>query len=682
MSTIDKKALLISTRMRFAPESQPIKDTAIEKILEQNMLLADQDKGLSFREIEQLFDLYIDKRLSFFGRKTIDKALKRLIKQKRLILVEDAKGVLDRYKLTQSALRECEATEKVTLSRNEKIIKKVFEKRLTEYDLYAQPFFDCIRIVFSRLGEAYVRLLKSDITLSQLIKSPDVHNAIQLTIRKNAYLDREIFEACIYDFFTIEDPDFAAVKWNMAQNYFIARVIGLHSAEELLSREIFSGSTFYLDTNVIINLLEPKARHYRSMQALIDMCKSIDINMCYCKISLDELNRVVNSREEMIKSIGDKIPEESSHKIPDLFYRLYIEMKQAGEDIDYEQLFSNFRNARSLLKSNYSVSEVDNKWFDDNAESEVILGLAEKIRRNSERKRYRRKSKNSSIHDALLVKWMREQQSGTKEKTWLVTLDTFFPDEAVTVKKHHSRSCVITLDALLHWISPIVLLPEMEDHIATVFSEAISHQLLPQENIFSLNDFYVFAGMEWDIKELPTKDVEDFIRYLRINAPNLNPGNPIDREKIAHEMSKFLVDPGRKYKEGMHSLQKKYEQQEEQMAGKIAGFEETIIRQKNTIADLIRRTEDSEKDRRLKRQKAFAYVRLLIATLVFIAIEIAFAFLANSFAEGKNLLQKIIKFWPLFVVGIPIYFFLSWFIVGKKGLISLGWPFSKLMKGK
>ncbi len=682
MSTIDKKALLISTRMRFAPESQPIKDTAIEKILEQNMLLADQDKGLSFREIEQLFDLYIEKRLSFFGRKTIDKALKRLIQQKRLILVEGARETLDRYKLTQSALRECEATEKVTLARNEKIIKKLFEKRITDYELYAQPFFDCISIVFSRLGEAYVRLLKSDITLSQLIKSPDIQNAIQLTIRKNAYLDSKIFETSIYDFFTIEDPDFAAVKWNMAQNYFIARVIGLHSAEKLLSREIFSGSTFYLDTNVIINLLEPKSRHYRSMQALIEMCKSIDIDMCFCKISLDELNRVVNNREEMIKSIGDKIPEELSHKIPDLFYRLYIQIKQTGKDVDFKQLFSNFRNARALLKRNYPVSEVDNKWFDDNAESVAILNLAEKIRRNAERKRYRRKSKNSSIHDALLIKWMRNQQSGTKEKTWLVTLDTSFPDEAVADKKDHSRSCVITLDALLHWISPLVFSPEMEDHIATVFSEAISHQLLPQENIFTLNDFYVFAGMEWEIKELPAKDVEDFIRYLRINAPNLNPGYPIDREKIAHEMSKFLVDPGRKYKEGMHSLQKKYEQQEKQIAGKSVGFEETIMRQENTIADLKRRIEDSEKGRRLKRQKVFAYVRLLIATLVFFAVEIAFVFLANNFAEGKNILQKVIKFWPLFVAGIPIYFLLSWFLVGKKGLISLGWPFSKLMKGK
>jgi len=48
-----KRALLLSARTRFTPEIQPVRETAIDKIVEQNLLLADCTGGVTLREMEE-----------------------------------------------------------------------------------------------------------------------------------------------------------------------------------------------------------------------------------------------------------------------------------------------------------------------------------------------------------------------------------------------------------------------------------------------------------------------------------------------------------------------------------------------------------------------------------------------------------------------------------------------------
>jgi hypothetical protein len=51
----------------------------------------------------------------------------------------------------------------------------------------------------------------------------------------------------------------------------------------------------------------------------------------------------------------------------------------------------------------------------------------------------------------------------------------------------------------------------------------IKYRLLPQERIFNLEDFLIFHEMHMSCKELPAEDVEECIRYIKVNAPMLAP---------------------------------------------------------------------------------------------------------------------------------------------------------------
>src|SRR4030042_527353 len=242
----DKKALLLSVRMRFSPEAQPIRELAIEKIIEQNMILADATLGLSIKEIEQLLDIYLEKRLIIFGRKTIQNAIQRLTKKRKLTFIKAEQGSVERYKLSDETLRECHTSIEFARQRNEKVINQLFSSVEISSAEYAKSFFECIEAIFSHIGEAYVRLLKGDIQPREILDMPAINHAIKHSINKNQKIDQKIFEVGIRRFLIEHDSDFDAIKWKMSQNYFIAKLIGLNTNDTLLSRELFADSVLYL----------------------------------------------------------------------------------------------------------------------------------------------------------------------------------------------------------------------------------------------------------------------------------------------------------------------------------------------------------------------------------------------------------------------------------------------------
>jgi hypothetical protein len=73
-----KRSMLLSTRLRFAPQVQPLRETAIDKILEQNLLIADDDEGVTVQELERGGALSLTGGVTALHRADIQQALQRL----------------------------------------------------------------------------------------------------------------------------------------------------------------------------------------------------------------------------------------------------------------------------------------------------------------------------------------------------------------------------------------------------------------------------------------------------------------------------------------------------------------------------------------------------------------------------------------------------------------------------
>ncbi len=106
---------------------------------------------------------------------------------------------------------------------------------------------------------------------------------------------------------------------------------------------------------------------------------------------------------------------------------------------------------------------------------------------------------------------------------------------------------------------------------------------------------------------------------------------------------------------------------------------ETQLKEKDQLliaaAQNAKEQEDISRKRRLK---TGAKLRLVFSTFPTIAIEAASMVLASTYGAGENLLQKVLSFWPYLTVGVVLFPFCAWLIVGKHRLKALGWPFSKM----
>lgn len=679
INILEKRSVLFSARMRFSPETQPIRETAIDKIIEQNMFVADCEEGLTTKQLEQQ-GIFCLKSGSIITRPEIQASLERLENIDRIVV--NRKNRRKRYRLANNALQELKDLHRNTEQHFMHVVERLFKNTPADALIYKTPFLECLCMIFSKLGERYVRLLKAELSSEDIMKLPNIKLALDVIREKYTRIDYPLFEKRVYSFFQESDPDYDKIKWNMSQNYYIAQALGLDNSGRLLSKEIYGNATFYLDTNIALHALEPKARHYESFKSLSNACRNLHTELKLCQISLTELESAVAHHKGTIKKVVDQIPEETIPRVRGLFLQLYIDEQRKEGAVDLDKLFLSFEKPLTYLENQYSVELVHDGWFMEAATHSATEEFVEEIREAYKARRRYPKGKSAALHDALLLRWISQQRGQNNGNIWLITLDTSLPGLVPKEYKGTTRSLAITLDALLQWIFPIALYNEAEDKVATIFSEAVKYQLLPQENFFDMKDFLVFAEMEWSCKELPADDVEECIRYLKAKAYDLDPSEPHDRERIARELSRFFADPSRKYKTELQDLELEIKEKDKGIVKKEIEHKAQLDAFQRKIDKLEQEGKIKEEKRLEKAQQKSAYRRLGVSFILTVIYEVVILLLANKYGEGLNLFQKLLNAWVFILLGIPIFCLLSWIIIGRKRISTLGWALSKILKSE
>ncbi|MFX0139268.1 MAG: PIN domain-containing protein [Candidatus Hodarchaeota archaeon] len=667
---LKKRSLLFSARIRFSSETQPIRETAIDKIIEQNLLLVDTETGISLREVDEQDIFCFISGEPIISLSDIEKSFERLVQKGRLI-EKDTDGI-KRYYLSEEVKEELWNIQKLAEIHFNKVIEKLFKNLDDNISLFNTPFLEILCNIFSNLSEMYVLLLQGELDSSDLLNSINIHEIVANIVKRYPQTEFRVLLYAVIKFFKEKDPDFDALKWNIAQNYYVSKALGLDQSGKLLSKEIFGNSIFYLDTNVIINAIEPKARHHKSFKVLSNALQKLNIDLRVCQISLDELSYVVENRIEIIQKVADQIPQATVHKVRGIFYQLYLDKLFSGEEIDFSTLFDSFKDPMESLSENYGIKLIDEHWFVKEEHSTETLNLTELIIEKYKSKRGRKKSKETALHDSLLLRWILSERGNNNSNVFLITLDTSLPGFIPDNLNSESSSIAIILDALLQWISSVSIQHEDEDQIAEIFSEAIKYKLLPQDSFFDLRDFLVFSEMEMSCKELPAEDVEECIKYIKKNAPALDPTDIYDIQKLSYETLKFFKSPGRKYKDNIQKLESEL----------IKSKNENIAEKKNLEKSYKKIA--IEKDEEIKKQISLiksAYHRLGLTIFILLAMLGSVFFIINNYGSGVNLLEKLSNTWWLPSIVFSFWIIISIFIIGKERLKLLDWPFNKLLQG-
>jgi len=366
-----KRAILSTARIRFSPEIQPVKENAINKIIEQILYESSNEDGLSVGEIQDIFESQSGG--CALNPSDMRRSLKELIANKRIVLTP--KRDQERYNLSIETRSEIAKIQEQSEARFDSIINRLFKNAPKGSSAYKGPFLLYLSIIFSELGEENARMLTGDLKPDSLTSSV-VYSALEDVKRKYANIDHTLFEHAVISFFRDSDPEYDSLKWNMAQNYYITKLLGFDSSGSLLSKEVFDNAVLYIDTNTIVPALEPRERHHKSFSLFANACKHLNVPIKVCQISLDELSDWITYQRQLIEDVIDHIPTETEKKVRSPFHQKYCEMKDSGRVVTFDEVFECFNNAIENLSSYYNVELEDDIWFDEMKEDENTKSFA------------------------------------------------------------------------------------------------------------------------------------------------------------------------------------------------------------------------------------------------------------------------------------------------------------------
>jgi predicted nucleic acid-binding protein len=376
-----------------------------------------------------------------------------------------------RWSLTERGRRAIEDLERNAQQLLDRVVDGLFSEAPGGRDLYLGPFLAALRRVFSHLAEMYVLLIKGDIEPQEFATENAVADAVK-QVAGDAGLDEVTFGRAMQAFLLERNPDYDAIKWNLTQNYYLLRVLGLDASAFLLTKDIFDGAHLYLDTNVLVNAFTPAAAFHAEFQALARACSELGIKLHVCQITLDELRGVVSYNRWLVTQIEKQVPTDTVAKVHDMFFQAFVEAKARGEEDPISAAFDPFDGAADRLAEQYGVERTDDVWFVNEKDSPALSQLAEALQQEYAALHDGREKRDSATqHDALLVRWVERQREFESPQTWILTLDTsltrFRTDKQIRVAG--PKALALTLGALLQWVSPIAAKAGLESELTEIF---------------------------------------------------------------------------------------------------------------------------------------------------------------------------------------------------------------------
>lgn len=649
-----KSTILFSARLNTSTETHNLRDKSIDNIVERSLLIFYDERGLTVNDLFGKKAMCMSDGMPILRMSELEASLLRLKESGRIeVLTQFGKN---KYKLKSHVFEELKAVELTAKTAIKGIIKEIFDE---SDNGYFNAFLDCLSRFFCKIGELNVKIIQGYDGEDKNIKE-NLNEAIDFTTKKNKQINKELFRKGMLLFFNTNDPDYNQLKWNLAQNYYIAKSLGLDKTGNILSFEVFGNSTIVLDTNIIIQMLDDKAKHYLKLDSLFRLCRSNNIKILVFDCSIFELNRVVEYQKTQLERFSGLLPQEIVKDVEGDIPKVYAEYLDENPKISLEDALANYLNPAKNLKLKYEIEINRLESAHVNWNSPDINAEINKIREFFKQKRNKEKSESSAKHDFFVVEEIKKMFS-TGRKAWLLTLDTTLP-KYQNFKMENGKPYAITLDSFLQWFSPFASSDQYDD-FADVFSEVIVNELMPRVKFFNLKDLVMFAEIEGECKELPLGDIENCITEIKKVMPEYDPTKAEDREKITGIIRSFFSDPNRIYRKNIVNITREKERIKSSMQAEISVLQnklnatESEIEQKEKKFDEILKSEKEaatkEKNDRLKLEAYLHIGLILVVAIIFDLIVII------TFGNGTNFFQKMESLAASIGIIFFIFFFLS-----------------------
>ena len=336
--------------------------------------------------------------------------------------------------------------------------------------------------------------------------------------------DKSWFLEQFKKFLESDRTDDNGLLWYYGASMFSSTLLTANNYADEFSLEMFRDSNFILDTNILMTIGLEGQELYYSFQPIEEIFKTLNITPIYFYIT----------KEEYRKAIARK--RQATGKTLDVFG--YDVVKQSGCGIiataikrrcqteeDFNRFFDELEKIPDVLYSDVKINLEDYKELAEEIEKgQFDENIIEKINKININRIKRPKSKNVLSHDAGLVSGAFYLNNRCK-KSWILTKDGTIREYANENAIRNDNPIAIGLDSFIQIMAiNSGNIKNSTENFAPLFAKIIQFSLLPEKDVFKVEDLYFILDTKIEIEKMKKTDIVEIaksVNKLRVqNKPD------------------------------------------------------------------------------------------------------------------------------------------------------------------
>jgi hypothetical protein len=471
-------------------------------------------------------------------------------------------------------------------------------------ETYKDLLLDVLTKMMAKYGYAYAGQLAGVGDASEFVPLKDLKSICEESINHyKVKITVAELSSSIGFLFDRRDPCLNNLAFSICNRYYISRLLGLDIPIDFIAKNLYEGATIFLDTNILMGIVFAKTKRHNEFRAILKNAGDLGINFSVAEITLAELNTRVQDYTVELEKGSEIVPD-------DLLTEVRGEIVEKEGSPTSNDHFNAEECAHKVRLEEmgvvYSPQLQNSELFNPEEYDAIELQIAEFDRKY--RRMYPAKNKNALFHDAYLYFLIRKLRSqGEPTSAWFLTLDNSMIEHGIATKVEDIPPYSIRLFSLLQTLSQFVESQALKGEFADLFGELVSKDLLPRNQLFTIEDLKLLIGFDIRAKEIPPEFVRKAMLHVKKNILKGGQINDKNRSEAIHEFTKFLATPDQNFIEIRKKYDKKIQDRDEDIKQKdreIGGYK-LLIKDKedeiNNLNDRVKQLEINQAQERCDR---------------------------------------------------------------------------------
>lgn len=619
-------------------------------------------------------------------KEKIERNLNAIMKLEKDVLDEWKEEICNRYEEHHIVLKEIDLIEE-NLKR---FISRIFMRHGVESVALLYPD--------EERTQKWLKFISDDIWVHFPISNPIIESITRLEIPK---------------FFKSKDP----VKSLKRQQYitsvfngsFFWHMVQVDEKCSRLLREVTKGQKLVLDNNIIYSLVGLHGTYLlKSVHNMLRMADKLEYKLIVTTKTIAEFHESLKHRINQIKPISKDLARIAIENLDEDHFMVCYWKKFVKNGTSIHEFIAEKSHLKKILDG-LKIDTIDE--FRKEIEFSEELKEEESLLRQVVPMLNDHIIEHDAFHRVLIINKIRvgERYQFTDAKAWFLTHDTKLPsyDKIARKGKRSLPFCLLTnqwiqinrpllartLDEKEYEESyyTLVTQPYLRAMLSSLPIEKAYNQVLGRLNhyknmnrqlaLYIVTDTHFMATIatETDDEKITEKIKDKFVdlsHQLQKDKETLIE-DAKQKEKELNILKERITDIDKR----ITKTEDKYQEEHNKL---IITLEDEKTKRKsaeNAAKDAYHELDEIKKKNAKEKLQSSAKRRLIIFFCIFLILETISVIISQKHGVGDNIWQKIVSFSLYTIVIAPIIsLFTGWFVIGKKRLYALGWPWNKIFK--